>query len=277
MSEANMSRIKVLSVNMDGANMSGADLSRANIQGSEMNRVNLQGANLTEAALYNNSLTNANLSGANLSGAHLSGTNLKNANLNGANLSGADLSDVDLTGAKLKDTILTGIKTNRGTISNNEYFLSFLKEESKKKAKEKKRLAKVQASQNRKDELGLFYQSYAGLKKCYEARKGYALVHVSSVEMAKFKSKAKSIENGIFDKFPEVKPMKDKIWNKFTKTIGGIYFRYVGETFSGQFFAGVPEVTSNLSDWQGVCDHFKPIYNKLIRKYGGGSTTEKDF
>ena len=95
--------------------------------------------------------------------------------------------------------------------------------------------------------------------------------------MANYKSKAKSIENGIFNKYPKVKPMKDEIWNKFTKTIEGIYFRFVGETFSGRFIRGVPEMTSNLSDWQEIFNHFKPIYNKLIRMYGGGSTTEKDF
>ena len=61
---------------------------------------------------------------------------------------------------------------------------------------------------NEEGELGLFYQTYAGLKKCHEVRKGYAAVHVNSVEMANYKSKAKSIENGIFNKYPEVKPKK---------------------------------------------------------------------
>ena len=28
---------------------------------------------------------------------------------------------------------------------------------------------------------------------------------------------------------------------------------------------------------QNRCSYYKPIYNKLIRKYGGGGTTEKDF
>jgi hypothetical protein len=65
-------------------------------------------------------------------------TDLQGANLTGANLSGADLSSVNLTGAKLKDTILTGIKTNKGTISNNEYFLSVIRGDGKKK----KRLVK---------------------------------------------------------------------------------------------------------------------------------------
>jgi hypothetical protein len=72
--------------------------------------------------------------------------------------------------------------------------------------------------------------------------------------------------------------MKDAIWNKFTKTLPALnYYSYVGESFSGQFFGGVPAITSNLSDWRGVCDHHKTIYNTLITKYGGGSTAEKDF
>ena len=60
---------------------------------------------------------------------------------------------------------------------------------------------------NAKKDLGKFYQSYAGLKKCYEARKGYLAVNVNSVAMANYKSKAKSIENGIFNKYPDIKPM----------------------------------------------------------------------
>ena len=42
-------------------------------------------------------------------------------------------------------------------------------------------------------------------------------VHVSSVVMGNIKSKAKTIENGIIVKYPEVKQMQERIWNKSTK------------------------------------------------------------
>ena len=128
---------------------------------------------------------------------------------------------------------------------------------------------------NAKKELGKFYQSYAGLKQCYEVRKGYAAVHVNSAEMKNIKSKAKSIENGILNKYPKAKPIKDKIWNTFTKIIS------TNEVFQAALRSeapeGVPEMTSNLSEWQEACNNYKNIYNTASEMYGGGGTTEKDF
>ena len=66
-------------------------------------------------------------------------------------------------------------------------------------------------------ELSYFYISYGKNKKCYEVRKGYMAVHVNSVVMGNIKSKAKTIENGIIVKYPEVKQMQERIWNKSTK------------------------------------------------------------
>ena len=42
-------------------------------------------------------------------------------------------------------------------------------------------------------------------------------VHLSSVVMENINSKAKTIENGIIVKYPEVKQMQERIWNKSTK------------------------------------------------------------
>ena len=66
-------------------------------------------------------------------------------------------------------------------------------------------------------ELSYFYISYGKYKKCYEVRKGYMAVHVNSLVMENIKSKAKTIENGIIVKYPEVKQMQERIWNKSTK------------------------------------------------------------
>ena len=96
-----------------------------------------------------------------------------------------------------------------------------------------------------------------------DVKKSIMAPNVSSSKRTK--NEATKFQKNVRKKFTEYQKFVNK------------YFKYVGETFSGQFFAGVPEVTSNLSDWQGVCDHHKTIYNTLITKYGGGSTTEKDF
>ena len=69
----------------------------------------------------------------------------------------------------------------------------------------------------REVELSYFYISYGKYKKCYEVRKGYMAVHVSSVVMENIKSNAKTFENRIIVKYPEVKQMQERIWNKSTK------------------------------------------------------------
>ena len=162
-----------------------------------------------------------------------------------------------------KKNLLVTLIRHKDNVGSKEGMLAL----QKKKEKEKAELPK--------NELGLFYQTYAYLKKCHEVRKGYKLVHVNSVEMANYKSKAKSIENGIFKKYPDIKPMKDEIWKKSTRTVSAneIY----QATLTGKFLWGVAEITTNLSDWQEVCNDYKTMYNKLIKMYGGGGTTEKDF
>jgi uncharacterized protein YjbI with pentapeptide repeats len=286
---------------LSGANLSGAfliyiNLSKANLKNANLTRANLEKANLTGANLKNADLSESDLIAANLSDADLSGANLKkarmfNAKLNGANLSGADLSKANLSGADLSGADLTGanligMTIDEKAISTNKFFIENKeKEERKTKAKQEKikkeeRLAlqkekEKEKADRPKNDLSLFYQSYAGLKKCYEARKGYGLVHVNSVEMKNIKSKAKSIESGIFKKYPEVKPMKDEIWNKSTRTVSTN--EIFQATLQGKNLWGVPEITSKLSDWQEICNDYKRIYNMAIKMYGGGGTTEKDF
>ena len=78
--------------------------------------------------------------------------------------------------------------------------------------------------------------------------------------MANYKSKAKSIENGILGKYPKLEPKKDEIWDKFTKKLAGT-------------------ITSDFSSWNKyLCDSWKSVYLKLIKTYGGGGgTVKKDF
>ena len=250
---------------------SNANFNDANLRGVTLNEANLKYATLSNATLSNANLSDANLSGANLTNAKMEGANLTNANLKGANLNGADLMGIQIDKKALS--------TNKSLLAKNE------KKEGKRKAKQEKiKKEKMLALQKKrekekaelpKNELGLFYQTYAGLKKCYEVRKGYELVHVNSVEMANIKSKAKSIENGILGKYPKVKPMKDEIWNKSTRMVSET--EVYQATLAGKYLWGVPPITTNLSHWQEVCNDYKTLYTKLINMYGGGGTTEKDF
>jgi hypothetical protein len=70
--------------------------------------------------------------------------------------------------------------------------------------------------------------------------------------------------------------MKEQIWKEFTKTIP-FSFGYITLVSFEKFIGGVPEMTSNFSEWNVICDIFKTNYNKLIKTYGGGGTAKKDF
>ena len=222
-------------------------LERANLRKRNLRYADLSGANLVMADLRRANLRGANLNGANLTMARLDGTNLMETDLSQTNLSDTDLSSADLTNAILKET------------------------------PKKKEIPKWE-NKGMEGELGLFYESYVSLKRCREVRKGYEVVHVNSVEMEFILSKAKSIENGIFKQVPKLKPMKEEIWNRFTKVLPDRNsYNYAGKSFSGYYFGGVIPMTGNYPVWAPVCDNYKNIYSKLIRKYGGGGTAEKDF
>ena len=296
LSHADLSGANLSEANLRGVNLSEADLSGTNLSGVDLSSVNLSGANLSGTNLRDWNLGSAKLSGANLSGANLSGANLRGADLSGANLSEANLTGANLTGADLSKANLSDILIDKKARSTNKkYLLAKLEEKERKrkakqmlalqKKKEKEKAELLLALQKKKEkekaelpknELGQFYRSYAGLKKCHEVRKGYMAVHVNSVEMTNIKSKAKSIEEGIFNKYPDIKPMKDEIWKKFTRSI--TTDEIIKALEKGEILEeGVVEMTTKLSRWQGVCNGYKTIYNNALKMYGGGGTAEKDF
>ncbi|HYU73290.1 MAG TPA: pentapeptide repeat-containing protein [Ktedonobacteraceae bacterium] len=88
------------------AHLRGADLSEANFSGAKLRGTDLSEANLSYADLRDADLQNADLHGANLSGANLSGANLREANLSGANLTSANLSRAFLIGTNLARSTL---------------------------------------------------------------------------------------------------------------------------------------------------------------------------
>jgi uncharacterized protein YjbI with pentapeptide repeats len=118
------------SVDLYGADLSGANLTHANLSGADLTRANLTGANLYGANLTGANLYGANLSGANLTHANLSGANLTHANLTGANLYGANLSDANLYGTYLYGADLYGANLSGANLSgaagNGREVLSFV-------------------------------------------------------------------------------------------------------------------------------------------------------
>ena len=312
LSEANLTGANLTGANLTGATMvtwpgqQETNLSHADLSGANLSEANLRGVNLSEADLSGTNLSGVDLSSVNLSGANLSGTNLRDWNLGSAKLSGANLSGANLSEANLTGANLTGADLSKANLSdilidkkarstNKKYLLAKLEEKERKrkakqmlalqKKKEKEKAELLLALQKKKEkekaelpknELGQFYRSYAGLKKCHEVRKGYMAVHVNSVEMTNIKSKAKSIEEGIFNKYPDIKPMKDEIWKKFTRSI--TTDEIIKALEKGEILEeGVVEMTTKLSRWQGVCNGYKTIYNNALKMYGGGGTAEKDF
>ena len=108
LSEVDLSRANLSNANLFLASLSGADLSNANLFRADLSRVILSHANLSRALLLGANLSGSNLSGANLTGAHLSGVDLSGAELCGAILSGADLADANLSRTNLSGAILSG-------------------------------------------------------------------------------------------------------------------------------------------------------------------------
>ncbi|MBD2197484.1 MULTISPECIES: pentapeptide repeat-containing protein [Calothrix] len=122
LSEANLSRVKLVGVNLTQANMSvinlsGANLSKANLTNAILNVARLSGANLAQAILNQASLNVANLIRADLNQAQLREASLIRAEMIRANLSGADLSAANLTSADLREATLRQANFRKANLS----------------------------------------------------------------------------------------------------------------------------------------------------------------
>jgi hypothetical protein len=111
LNRANLSEADLRKANLSRANLRGANLRKANLHGASLSGAVLRGADLRRAdlrraVLYQAVLNDANLRGANLSEANLRGASLARANLRGADLSGAILIRTALVGTKLADATL---------------------------------------------------------------------------------------------------------------------------------------------------------------------------
>lgn len=114
LSQANLQRLDLSSVNFHGAKLEKTNFQGTNLSSSDFGHANLNQANLKDANLNKAYLNHADLSGADLRGTNLSYAYLTNANLKGANLCGANLQ-----GAKITDEQLALAKTNWMTVKPN--------------------------------------------------------------------------------------------------------------------------------------------------------------
>jgi hypothetical protein len=140
LSEANLERAYLNSIDFTRTNLDGANLSKTSLNWAIFSYASLRGANLARAELYkanfegavlnktdlNSSFLGdavfleASLTDANLREAYLNGANLRSAYLNGADLSEADLSMVNLCYAHLERAILARCRVYGIVTCNDE-------------------------------------------------------------------------------------------------------------------------------------------------------------
>jgi uncharacterized protein YjbI with pentapeptide repeats len=117
LSGANLAIVNLNGAELRKADLSGTDLSGSDLRATELNAANLTGALLTVADLRGGNLSEADLIGANLAGGDLQGTNLSGANLSGANLRGANLTGANMTKANLHVIELSGANLSHADLS----------------------------------------------------------------------------------------------------------------------------------------------------------------
>ena len=127
---ANLAGVNLSNASLIRANLSHAKLTKANLVDADMGikvspgtSADLSHADLSHADLRNVNLPYANLSGINLKKAdlrniYLNNCNLENANLEDANLSGANLTRCNLRNANLEDANLSGARLEIADLSN---------------------------------------------------------------------------------------------------------------------------------------------------------------
>ena len=131
---ANLNAIKIVKVDLRGADLSNSSLidanlafsnfSEANLFQANLLRVNLFQAKLSSAILQKTELMKANLSEADLSSANLKGANLVLTNLRKANLVKANLNESNLSAANLSDAILEGADLSATDLRSAELHLT---------------------------------------------------------------------------------------------------------------------------------------------------------
>ena len=89
----------------------GLDLSRERLLGIDMRGADLSHANLSNSLIAGSNLEGANLASASLNGATLAGVNLKSADFSGADLSSSRWISVDILGADFAEAGTGGAKS----------------------------------------------------------------------------------------------------------------------------------------------------------------------
>jgi uncharacterized protein YjbI with pentapeptide repeats len=116
LSEADLSRINLSYIHLDGADLHKANLSETSLVLSKLKRADLRFANLERAILHGASGTEANLKLAKLNDAEFIMAKLGDADLSGATLIGAKLMQADLHKADLSATLLGSADLSRADL-----------------------------------------------------------------------------------------------------------------------------------------------------------------
>jgi uncharacterized protein YjbI with pentapeptide repeats len=118
LSHADVRRADLSKAELVGADLSGAKLYRAGLTDANLECADLQGADLTRATLGGCNLSRAKLQRAVLEGADLAGADLTHANLAGADLSRAQLVKTNLTDADISNCRVFGVSVWSACLSN---------------------------------------------------------------------------------------------------------------------------------------------------------------
>ncbi|MEO1318294.1 MAG: pentapeptide repeat-containing protein, partial [Pseudomonadota bacterium] len=114
------SSVEMQGADLSGAAMQGAFLLHAEMKGANLSFAEMQGASLLHAAMQGANLSFAEMQGADLSSAEMQGADLSFAGMQGASLSGAEMQGAILSSAKMQGTILRGAEVQGADLSGAE-------------------------------------------------------------------------------------------------------------------------------------------------------------
>jgi uncharacterized protein YjbI with pentapeptide repeats len=126
-SEAKLSGVQFLGLDLQSANFSQASLSRSHFSDCRCHQASFHGANLQGANLSGSGFNGADFWGANLSKARLIRSSLRKAKFSGAKLNGASLKNADITGADLSKADLTNAVLSGSSFDGDTKFPKDLK------------------------------------------------------------------------------------------------------------------------------------------------------
>lgn len=94
-------------------------------------------------------------------------------------------------------------------------FYKYLDEEAKRNQAQLEKKQKDEAYKNSPDgQLEDLYYDYAFLKKCFDIRKGYAIVYINEIEIENGRKAVKTKQDDLLKRHPSLQTKKDVIWSR---------------------------------------------------------------